>query len=116
MLLFLNRGGGLVSILLQIQKKLDFSSINNDISVSVAVFDDLNLKNLLNTVGAAQSNYENAVKKRATIEGDMSVKLKAAEETRTNDLFVIEFEPVQVLGITRDFPVHSPMVMPRIHL
>ena len=28
--MFLNRGGGLVSILLQIQKKLDFSSINND--------------------------------------------------------------------------------------
>lgn len=66
------------------------SSINNDISVSVAVFDDLNLKNLLNTVGAAQANYENAVKKRATIEGDMAVKLKTAEETRTNDLFVIE--------------------------
>ncbi len=66
------------------------SSINNDISVSVAVFDDLNLKNLLNTVGAAQANYENAVKKRATIEGDMAVKLKTAEETRTNNLFVIE--------------------------
>ena len=66
------------------------SSKNEDISVSVAAFDDLNLKNLLNTVGAAQTNYENAVKKRATIEGDMSVKLKAADETRTNDLFVIE--------------------------
>lgn len=66
------------------------SSKNEDISVSVAAFDDLNLKNLLNTVGAAQTNYENAVKKRATIEGDMAVKLKTAEETRTNDLFVIE--------------------------
>lgn len=66
------------------------SSKNEDISVSVAAFDDLNLKNLLNTVGAAQTNYDNAVKKRATIEGDMSVKLKAADETRTNDLFVIE--------------------------
>ena len=41
------------------------SSKNEDISVSVAAFDDLNLKNLLNTVGAAQTNYENAVKKRS---------------------------------------------------
>ena len=63
---------------------------NEEITVSVAEFDDLNLKNLLNTVGAAQTNYENAVKKRATIEGDMAVKLKTAEENRTNNLFVID--------------------------
>ena len=66
------------------------TSHNEEISVSVAEFDDLNLKNLLNTVGAAQINYENAVKKRATIEGDMVVKIKAAEDTRTNDIFVID--------------------------
>ncbi len=66
------------------------SSHNEEITVSVTAFDDLNLKNLLNTVGVAQTNYDNAVKKLATIEGDMSVKLKAAEESRTNDLFVID--------------------------
>ena len=63
---------------------------NEEITVNVAEFDDLNLKNLLNTVGAAQTNYDNAVKKRATIEGDMSVKLKAAEDAHTNDIFVID--------------------------
>ena len=63
---------------------------NEEITVSVAEFDDLNLKNLLNTVGAAQTNYDNAVKKRATIEGDMTVKLKAAEDAHTNDIFVID--------------------------
>ena len=66
------------------------SSHNEEITVSVAEFEDLNLKNLLNTVGAAQSNYDNAVKKRATIEGDMTVKLKAAEDAHTNDIFVID--------------------------
>lgn len=66
------------------------SAHNEEITVSVAEFDDLNLMNLLNTVGAAQTNYDNAVKKRAAIEGDMSVKLKATEDEHTNDLFVIE--------------------------
>ena len=66
------------------------SAHNEEITVSVAEFDDLNLKNLLNTVGAAQTNYDNAVKNRATIEGDMAVKLKAAEDAHTNDIFVID--------------------------
>ena len=66
------------------------SAHNEEITVSVAEFDDLNLMNLLNTVGAAQTNYDNAVKQRATIEADMSVKLKSAEDEHTNDLFVID--------------------------
>ena len=66
------------------------SSNNQEITVSLEEFDDLNLKNLLNTVTVAQNNYDNAVKKRATIEGDMTVKLKAAEDARTNDIFVID--------------------------
>lgn len=66
------------------------STNNEEITVSVEEFDDLNLKNLLNTVGAAQTNYDNAVKERAAIEADMSVKLKAAEDAHTNDLFVID--------------------------
>ena len=66
------------------------SAHNEEITVSLAEFDDLNLANLLNTVGAAQTNYDNAVKKRATIEGDMAVKLKAAEDAHTNDIFVID--------------------------
>ena len=66
------------------------SSNNQEITVSLEEFEDLNLKNLLNTVTAAQNNYENAVKKRAIIEGDMAVKLKSAEDARTNDIFVID--------------------------
>lgn len=63
---------------------------NQEISVSLEAFDDLNLQTLLNTVASAQANYDNAVKKRATIEGDMTVKLRSAEDNHENDLFVIE--------------------------
>lgn len=66
------------------------SSNNEDITVSLTEFDDLNLKNLLDTMGAAQTNYDNAVKSRAAIEGDMTVKLNAAEDSYKNDLFVID--------------------------
>ena len=66
------------------------SSNNEEITVSLTEFDDLNLKNLLNTVGAAQTNYDNAVKNRASIEGDMTVKLSAAEDEYKNDIFVID--------------------------
>ena len=63
---------------------------NEEIKVSVTAFEDLNLKNLLNTVGAAQSNYDNAVKRRVTIESDMTIRLNAAEDTLKNDIFVVE--------------------------
>ena len=66
------------------------ASSNQEITVSLTEFDDLNLKNLLNTVGAAQTNYDNAVKNRAAIEGDMTVKLSAVEDEYKNDLFVID--------------------------
>ena len=87
---FMLIGSFLVVFLIAFVMLKTISAHNEEITVSVAEFDDLNLKNLLNTVGAAQTNYDNAVKKRATIEGDMSVKLKAADETKTNDLFVID--------------------------
>ena len=63
---------------------------NEDISVSLTEFDDLNLKNLLNTVASAQTNYDNAVKNRAAIEGDMTVKLNNVEDTYKNDIFVLD--------------------------
>lgn len=66
------------------------SSKNKDIVVSVQEFDDLNLKGLLNTVATAQSNYDNAVKNKAILEADMEIKLKNAQETFDNDVFVLD--------------------------
>ena len=83
-------GSFLVVLLIAFIMIKTISAHNEEITVSVSAFDDLNLKNLLNTVGAAQTNYDNAVKNLATIESDMTVKLKAAEDAHTNDIFVID--------------------------
>ena len=87
---FMLIGSFLVVLLIAFIMIKTISAHNEEITVSVSAFDDLNLKNLLNTVGAAQTNYDNAVKNLATIESDMTVKLKAAEDARTNDIFVID--------------------------
>lgn len=63
---------------------------NAEIQVSLQKFDDLNLKGLLDTVSSAQSNYDNAVKTKATIEANMETKLKSASETYENEVFVLE--------------------------
>ena len=63
---------------------------NQEIQVNLQKFDDLNLKNLLNTVSSAQNNYDSAVKTKATIEANMETKLKSAQENYENELFVLE--------------------------
>ena len=63
---------------------------NAEIQVSLQKFDDLNLKGLLDTVSSAQSNYDNAVKTKATIEANMETKLKSASETYENEVFVLD--------------------------
>ena len=63
---------------------------NSEIQVSLQKFDDLNLKGLLDTVSSAQSNYDNAVKTKTTIEANMESKLKTASETYENDIFILD--------------------------
>ena len=66
------------------------SAKNSEIQVSLQKFDDLNLKGLLDTVSVAQSNYDNAIKTKATIEADMESKLKTANENYENEVFVLD--------------------------
>jgi len=66
------------------------STKNQEISVSLEEFNDLNLRTLLDTVSSAQTNYDNAIKNKAQIQADMESKLKTAEETLENDIFVID--------------------------
>lgn len=63
---------------------------NKEIAVSLQEFDDLNLKNLLDTVSTAQVNYDNAVKNKAIIEAEMEVRLKNAQDSYDNDVFVLD--------------------------
>lgn len=66
------------------------SAKNEEITVSLQEFDGLNLKNLLDTVSSAQTNYDNAVKNKIQVETDLESQLKAAEEARDNDIFVVD--------------------------
>ncbi|MBR1639266.1 MAG: hypothetical protein IJ688_07770 [Treponema sp.] len=66
------------------------SSRNQEIEVSLDEFEDLNLKNLLSSVSAAQSNYESALKVVACTDADYESALKDAEASRQNDIFVLD--------------------------
>lgn len=63
---------------------------NQEISVSLEEFNDLNLRALLDTVASAQTNYDNAVKNRAQIQAELESRLRTAEETLKNDIYVID--------------------------
>lgn len=63
---------------------------DKDITVEMKVFDDLNLKNLLDTVAKVQENYDNAVKNRTTLLNDKEVELRDAQSKLEQDTFLIK--------------------------
>lgn len=60
------------------------------ISVEMSVFDDLNLKNLLDTVSKIQDNYDTAVKNRSDLINNREVELRNAETKRDQEVFLIK--------------------------
>lgn len=60
------------------------------ISVEMSVFDDLNLKNLLDTVSKIQNNYDSAVKGRSDLINDREVELRNAESKLSQDTYLIK--------------------------
>ena len=66
------------------------SQKNDEISVSLNNFDDLNLKSLLDTITKAQDSYDNAIKNKATLEATKNRLIKEAEDKRDNDFFVLD--------------------------
>ena len=60
------------------------------ISVSLDEFEDLNLNNLLNTVAAAQVNYDSALKNKLILEAEMETKLSDLKADFENEIFVID--------------------------
>jgi chromosome segregation ATPase len=60
------------------------------ISVEMSVFDDLNLKNLLDTVSKIQDNYDSAVKSRSDLINDREVELRNAESKLSQDTYLIK--------------------------
>lgn len=71
-----------------ISKSID--KTNRDIKVNVEEFDDINLKNLINTVSRTQEQFESAVKNKAQIESQKKSALNAALDKRDADLWTID--------------------------
>ncbi len=63
---------------------------NEKITVNLSEFEDLNLKNLLNSVSKAQVNYDNAVKEKTLVEAQRDSEISEVESQRENDLFIID--------------------------
>ncbi|NLC92454.1 MAG: hypothetical protein GX677_03165 [Treponema sp.] len=66
------------------------SKANENITVDWQDFNDLNLRNLLDTVSKAQTNYDSAVKNKVLITTEMETKIKQVTNQRDQDLFLIE--------------------------
>jgi len=63
---------------------------DKNITVEMNVFDDLNLKDLLDSVSKIQGNYDSAVNQRLTLINEKDANLKNAEAKREQDIFVIK--------------------------
>lgn len=66
------------------------SNKNRNITVEMNVFDDLNLKDLLDSVSKVQDSYDNAVKQRSIVISDRETAVRAADEKKEQDIFVVK--------------------------
>lgn len=63
---------------------------NSEITVNLAEFEGLNIKNLLDSVSKVQTNYDNAMKNKTNLVSDKEIALNKAAEKRDSDLFLID--------------------------
>ena len=66
------------------------SGHNKKISVSLEEFEDLNLRNLLNSVSSVQNSYDNALKNREQVQMEWNKEIAAIQSERENDIYVID--------------------------
>lgn len=66
------------------------SKHDEEVTVSLAEFDDLNLKGLLDSVSKVQTQYDNALKNKMNLENDMDTAIRAADNKLENDIFIID--------------------------
>lgn len=63
---------------------------DQEIKVSLDEFEDLNLNNLLNTVAAAQVNYDEALKAKLILETEYETKLNDYKTSYENEIYVLD--------------------------
>ena len=63
---------------------------NENITVNLEEFDNLNLKGLLDSVFKVQANYDNAIKEKSRIISQKELELQDAQTKLDNELFLID--------------------------
>ena len=63
---------------------------DEEITVSLDSFDDLNLNNLLNTVATAQMNYDNALESKHALEAEKEARINNLKSDLDNEIYVLE--------------------------
>lgn len=63
---------------------------DKEVTVSLAEFDDLNLKGLLDSVSKVQNQYDDALKNKMNLENDLDTLIRAADNKYDNDIFIID--------------------------
>ena len=63
---------------------------NENITVNLEEFDNLNLKGLLDSVSKVQTNYDTAIKEKSRIISQKELALQDAQSKLENELFVID--------------------------
>lgn len=80
----------LVTALIAFFLTKSIAKADREVSVNVAEFDDVNLKNLVDTVARTQDQYDTAVKNKLQIESQKRSLLNAAADKRDGDLVTIQ--------------------------
>lgn len=63
---------------------------NEKIAVNIDVFDDLNLRNLLDVASQTQASYDAAVKAKSELDASLKYELNQAEQKRNADLHTLK--------------------------
>lgn len=79
----------LVSILVTYFSVSGLARADREIEVKLDAFEDLNLRNLLDTITKAQNQYDEASRNKIDIETAMNTKLNQAKNTRSADLDIL---------------------------
>lgn len=66
------------------------SSSNQKISIKIDTFNDLNLRSLLNMVSRSQTSYDEAVKRKESLETELADSIEEAKNKRDAELFTLQ--------------------------
>ncbi len=88
--IFILTGCLIVVLLVSWGLKKNIDTKNENITINLEEFDNLNLKGLLDSVFKVQGNYDNAIKEKSRIVSQKELELQDAQTKLDNELFLID--------------------------